>query len=110
MVVTRSTAADRRRQERPAAPLMPVAAPRRQETVLLGAALLVVLAGLALLYGAISAPFGETEARLAKGELVDLRAATRPEPLLPLLDFVEDPAERRFVAERIASHVAATGG
>lgn len=110
MVVTRSTPAGRRSRQ-PVAPVLPQAAPRRQETVLLGGALLAVLIGLALLYGAVSRPFGEVEERLARGQVADLRATTRPEPLLPLLaGVIEDPAERRFVAERIARHVGALGG
>ena len=114
MAVTRSTPADRRRQAAAPAGKQPWAAPpwgqpqaaRTRETLLLAGAYAAVLLGLFLVYQAVSRPFEEVTAQLSRGEVVDLNAVSRPEQLVPLLDFVEERSERSFVAERILQHLS----
>lgn len=105
MGVTLSTAADRRRQPDPAGIPGLGPAPRDRETLLVAGALVVFLLGLTLVYMAVAHPFEETQAGIAKGEIVDLHALRQPEQLLPLLDFLDEPAERTFVARRIFRRV-----
>ena len=101
MGVTLSTAANRRRQQAPAGIPGLGPAPRDRETLLVIGALVVFLLGLTLVYLAVAHPFEETQAAITKGEIVDLHALRQPEQLLPLLAFLDEPAERTFVARRI---------
>jgi cell division protein FtsW (lipid II flippase)/cell division protein FtsI/penicillin-binding protein 2 len=107
MAVTRSTAADRRRQgfpvlgARAAVTGLPGLPVRRRETVLLAAAALVALLGLLLVYLATSKPLAEVDKQIAAGEIVNLNGLRSSSQLLPVLDVFESSAERSFVAEEI---------
>ncbi len=101
MGVTLSTAAERRRRQAPAGVPGLGPAPRDRETLLLAGALVVLLLGLVLVYKAVTHPFAEAQAAIARGDIVDLQTLRQPEQLLPLLAFLDEPAERTFVARRI---------
>src|SRR5258708_25314313 len=109
MGVTISRAADR--QRRPTAgPLsagLPGEARRGREAALLALSALVVVPAMVLTWLAVSRPLPETEARLARGEIVNLNAAASAADLLPPLAFLPAPQERSFVAERIHERLAA---
>ena len=105
MAVTRSTPAERRR----AAATVPARASRGREAALLAGALAAVVLGLGLVYGALSRPFPDVEARLGRGELLNLNAAPRREALLPLLSFAAEPAERAFLADRLWQRLSRPG-
>ncbi len=108
MAVTRSTAADRRRREptgHAPIPGLRAASARDRETLLLGGGLVVFLLGLLLVFLAKTHPFADIAPRLAGGEIVavgDLREAAQ---LVPLLGFLDEPAERTFVAEQIFQRI-----
>jgi hypothetical protein len=79
-------------------------APRRiglREFAWLAGASLLVSVGLALVYSAKTHNFAELDARLARGELLDLNAVTKPEQLLPFLQIFPNETERAAVATRI---------
>ncbi|HKI01393.1 MAG TPA: FtsW/RodA/SpoVE family cell cycle protein [Thermoanaerobaculia bacterium] len=107
MAVTRSTAADRRRQA--ASPLdrgmvVPGLAGgpvRNREAVLLAAGALVVLLALVLVYLATAKPLDGVDQKIAAGEIVNLNALRGSEQLLPVLDVLDSSAERSFVAQEI---------
>ncbi|HEX6900703.1 MAG TPA: FtsW/RodA/SpoVE family cell cycle protein [Thermoanaerobaculia bacterium] len=108
MAVTRSTAADRRRQGIPTLtrsfPVqgMPGLPSRQREGVLLLAGAVVVLLGLVLVYLGATRTVGDVEKQLAAGEVVNVNALRGSEQLIPLLDDVfESSAERAFAAEQI---------
>jgi cell division protein FtsW (lipid II flippase) len=112
MAVTRSTAAARRQQEKTSTLRGPAfavqglpgaAAPgaRNTEALLLAAAAVVVLLGLALAYLAMAKPLEELAPKLASGEVVNLNDLRGPDQLLAALDAVEGSAERSFAAEAI---------
>lgn len=108
MAVTRSTAADRRRQTLPdltrsfSVQGMPGFPSRRREGVLLLAGALVVLLGLVLVYLGVTRPLGDVEPKIAAGGIVNLNALRGSDQLIPVLDDVfEGSAERAFAAERI---------
>ena len=114
MAVTRSTAADRRRQEASASPnskanpgfavqgLPGETAPSRNlEGLLLAAAAAAVLLGLFLVYQATVKPLAEIAPRIASGEIVNLNDLRSAEQLLPVLDGLDSSAERAFVAREI---------
>jgi cell division protein FtsW (lipid II flippase) len=111
MAVTRSTAADRRQQETstlrgPAFAVQGIpgaATPgaRNTEALLLAAAALVVLLGLALAYLAMAKPLEDVPPKLASGEVVNLNDLRSADQLLAALDAVEGSAERSFTAEAI---------
>ncbi len=111
MAVTRSTAADRRQQETSALrgpafavqgiPGAPTPGARNTEALLLAAAALVVLLGLALAYLAMAKPLEEVTPKLASGEVVNLNDLRSADQLLSALDAVEGSAERSFAAEAI---------
>lgn len=104
MVVTRSTAAERRQRQTTvtAVPgLRPGPVPRRREALLLSGGLAVVLLGLLLVYLAVTRPLADVPAKLASGEIQNLNALDSSEKLLPLLDFYDSAEERTFVAETI---------
>jgi cell division protein FtsW (lipid II flippase) len=109
MAVTRSTAADRRRQEQKPAlgkgfalqPLPGSAPARTTETLLLAAAALVVLLGLVLTYFATVRPLAEVGPKLASGQIVNLNELRGSDQLLPILDVFESSSERSFAAQRI---------
>ena len=116
MAVTRSTAADRRRQEgspaadRRGAPGFPMqgmpglglpSRNRNRESVLLAAAALVVLLGLVLVYLAMAKPLAELAPKIASGEVVNLNDLRGADQLLPVLDVLDSSGERAFVAQQI---------
>jgi cell division protein FtsW (lipid II flippase) len=113
MAVTRSTAADRRRQQEASAPkssppfavqgLPPgeTAPTRNLEGLLLAASALAVLLGLFLVYLATVKPLADDTARIASGEIVNLNGLRSAEQLLPVLDVLDNSAERSYVARQI---------
>lgn len=104
MVVTRSTAADRRR---PAAPSGPLTYRRRMERRLLVVASAVVLLGLGLVYAAASSSFADLDAPEAP---LHLGALTRAEALIPYLTAFSDPDDRRFAAEQLVDYLQGEDG
>ena len=78
---------------------------RRRELPWLIGASVVICAGLGMVLWAKTANFSELSARLEQGELLNLNAVTKPEQLLPALDFFQDAAERQLVAERITEYI-----
>src|SRR4051812_24424107 len=109
MAVTRSTAAERRQRETTvlkgqpgfAVQGLPGAPSRNLETILLAAAAVVILLGLALAYLAMVKPLADDTAKLASGEIVDLNDLKSADQLLPVLDVIDGSAERAFVAQAI---------
>src|SRR5947199_1028942 len=115
MAVTRSTAAARRQQEAstarrdpafpvqgiPGAPAPGRSTERNTEALLLAAAALVVLLGLALAYLAMVKTFAEVEPKLASGEVVNLNDLRGADQLTSALDVFAGSAERAFAAEAI---------
>jgi cell division protein FtsW (lipid II flippase) len=111
MAVTRSTAAGRREQETTTLrtpgfavqglPGAPAAGARNTEALLLAAAALVVLLGLALAYLAMVKPLEDVAPKLASGELVNLNDLRSADQLLATLDVFAGSAERSFAAEAI---------
>jgi cell division protein FtsW (lipid II flippase) len=79
------------------------AADRGREARFLAAALAVLALGAWALLRTVSAPFDAVQRSLAAGEVVDLSALESADALAPRLSSFTDGAERRFVAERIAS-------
>ena len=74
---------------------------RRRELPWLMGASVMVCAGLAMVLFAKTSDFRESQARLDRGELLNLNTARDPEALLPFLQVFRDPDERALVAERI---------
>jgi cell division protein FtsW (lipid II flippase) len=111
MAVTRTTAAERRRRSAPGSTAFPsLLGPRRTagrgtESLLLAGGALVLLFGLILVYLAVVKPLDDLPKRLAAGDVVDLNDLRQPEQLLPFLAFLDEPAERAFVAQEIAGSV-----
>lgn len=110
MAVTRSTAADRRRQASPVPKgTMPIpglaGAPllnhRNREALLLAAGALAILLGLMLVYLATVKPLDGVDRKIASGEIVNLNALRSAEQLLPVLDVFDSSAERAFAAREI---------
>jgi cell division protein FtsW (lipid II flippase) len=112
MAVTRSTAAERRRREAsaPRGPGFPVQGlpggaasgqTRNLEALLLAAAALVVLLGLALAYLAMAKSLADDASKLAAGQIVDLNGLRSSDQLLPALEVLDSSAERAFVAQAI---------
>jgi cell division protein FtsW (lipid II flippase) len=111
MAVTRSTAADRRQQETPARrqpgfpvqglPGDPAPRARNTEAILLAAAAVVVLLGLALAYLAMARPLADDETQIAAGQIVNLNDLRGADQLTPVLDVFDGAAERAFVAQQI---------
>jgi cell division protein FtsI/penicillin-binding protein 2/cell division protein FtsW (lipid II flippase) len=108
MAVTRSTAADRRQRETsaPKGPGfavqgLPGAPSRNLEALLLAAAALAVLLGLALAYLAMAKSLEEETPKLASGEIVNLNDLRSSDQLLPALDVFDSSAEQAFVAQAI---------
>jgi len=73
----------------------------------LGAASVLVSAGLALVYSAKTQNFPDLSARLDRGELLDLNRVTRPDQLAPFLQVFPGDAERQAVAARTFDFLAA---
>jgi len=102
MAVTRTSAAERRKRHGSGLPSLPgMRAGRGLETLLLAGGSLAVLFGLILVYLAVTRPLADVQAGLSTGEVLNLNEVRQPEPLLPLLTFLDEPAERSFVAQQI---------
>jgi cell division protein FtsW (lipid II flippase) len=72
---------------------------------------LVSLAGVWLVYGAKAAQVQAPAATAGGRQLLDLNAVDRAEQFLPLLEgIIPDPAERRFVADRLAGWLTMPDG
>lgn len=122
MGVTRSTPADRRqppagqpagrtRWPPPAGAPGPHGRPaaraaRGKETVLLIAGLAVALLGLVLAYRAVSHPFGDVEAKLQSGEVLNLNQVGQSEKLLEFMPPMSGSAERAFAARQVWQRVS----
>lgn len=74
---------------------------RQHELILLFAASLIVLFGLALVYNARVARLGDISGQLRSGAVVDLNSATSVAKVESCLSEIPDEAERRLVSERI---------
>src|SRR4051794_14574361 len=102
MAVTRSTAAERRQRETSvlqrepgfAVQGLPGAPSRNLEGLLLAAAAVAVLLGLALAYLAMAKPLADDAAQLAAGRIVNLNDLRSSDQLLPVLDVLDSSAER----------------
>ena len=113
MAVTRSTPADRRRRELrqtlAASPVPGLPGPRAKrgrETVLLLAALAVVLFGFTLVYRAATRSFGEVEEQRRTRQVLHLGELRQAEDLVPVLPAYSGPAERAFAAGKIWQRLA----
>jgi cell division protein FtsW (lipid II flippase) len=108
MAVTRSSAVERRQRSTSGSALGRAGLPglypagRNTETLLLAGGMLAVLCGLILVYLAVTRPLADVEKGLASGEILNLNEVRQPEQLVPLLGFLDEPAERSFVARQIA--------
>jgi cell division protein FtsW (lipid II flippase) len=113
MAVTRSTAADRRQRETETAPRRqpgfsvqglpgaPTGTPRNLEGLLLAAAAVAVLLGLALAYLAMVKPLAGDTAEIAAGRIVNLNDLRGADQLLGALDVFPNSAERSYAAQAI---------
>lgn len=103
MAVTRSWEA--RANLRPGAEKPPVPPERRSELRWLLVASLLVVGGLAHVFFAKTQDFAQLQARLDRGELVNLNAVREPEDLLPYLQIISDEGQRVEAARRIVAAV-----
>jgi cell division protein FtsW (lipid II flippase) len=108
--VTLSRAAERASRPAPEARLagLPGESRRGREALLLALAGGVVVFAMVLTWLTVSRPLADLEARLARGELVNLNTVTSSDQLLPRLYFLPSAQERTFVAERIRQRLAET--
>jgi cell division protein FtsW (lipid II flippase) len=113
MGVTISRAAERKSRPSPGFSRGPLPglldgpAGRGREAALLALSAAVILLAIVLTWLAIVKPFPDLEARLGRGEIVNLNAVSRAGDLLPLLSFLANPQERSFVADRIRERISA---
>jgi cell division protein FtsW (lipid II flippase) len=109
MGVTISRAAERRSRPVPGARLavLPGEHRRGREAALLALSGSVVAFAMVLTWLTVSRPLADLEARLSRGEVVNLNAASSAGDLLPLLSFLPSAQERGFVADRIRQRLAA---
>jgi cell division protein FtsW (lipid II flippase) len=80
---------------------------RAREALLLALSGTVVAFAMVLTWLSVSRPLPEIEARLARGEIVNLSDVPTAGQLGPLLAFLPSSQERSFVAERIHQRLAA---
>ncbi len=113
MGVTISSAAQRR--SRPTAGAarrnQPIGFPasgesRNREAALLALAAVVVLGAILLTWGTVSRPLADLQAKLSRGEVVNLNTLAHSGDVLPLLSFLSTPQERSFVADHIRDRVS----
>jgi cell division protein FtsI/penicillin-binding protein 2/cell division protein FtsW (lipid II flippase) len=102
MAVTKSWEQSRAIEKRSAPP-----APRERklEAWWLLASTTLVACGLALVYFAKTQDFPAQQARLERGELLNLNAAAGADSVIPFLALYSDSAERQAAAESIASYL-----
>lgn len=98
MAVTRSAAGERASLRHTAQP-----APfwRITESLWLAGGIMLIIAGLFLVYRAKTNDFADTEKGLASGKLVDLNQLSAREDLLPVLNIIPDARRRDEAARRI---------
>jgi len=111
MGVTISRAAERQSRSDPwhaAAGLAgdPGAHRRGREAALLAVSGGVVVFAIVLTWLTVSRPLPDLDARIARGEIVNLNHVASAGELTPLLSFLPSAAERVFVAERIRQRLA----
>src|SRR5260370_895657 len=111
MGVTISRAAERQSRPDPwhrAAGLAgdPGAHRRGHEAALLAVSGGVVVFAIVLTWLTVSRPLADLDARLARGEIVNLNAVSSSGELTPLLAFLPSAQERVFVADRIRQRLA----
>src|SRR6185295_13188094 len=82
---------------------------RNREAALLALSGTVVLLAVVLTWLAVVKPLADLEARLGRGEIVNLNTISRSGDLLPLLSFLSSPQERSLIADRIRER-ASSGG
>jgi cell division protein FtsW (lipid II flippase) len=91
---------------------LPAAGRRRREAALLALSGAVAAFAMALTWLTVSRPLADVEARLARGEVVNLNAISGrgagADDLLPLLSFLPAAQERSFAADRIRQRLAAS--
>ncbi len=80
---------------------------RSREAALLALAGAVVLGAMVLTWGTVSRPLADLQARLGRGEIVNLNAVRSSGEILPLLSFLSTPQERSFVADQIRERLSA---
>ena len=78
-----------------------------REFAWLVSASLLVGAGLLLVYSAKSYRFTESEASLARGDLLDLNRVDNADQLLPFLQVFRSEGEREFVSKTVFDYLAA---
>jgi cell division protein FtsW (lipid II flippase) len=113
MGVTISRAAERQSRPDPwhrAAGLAgdPAAHRRGREAALLAVAGAVVVFAAVLTWLTVSRPLADLDARLGRGEIVNLNTVSSAGQLTPLLAFLPSAQERVFVADRIRQRLAET--
>src|SRR5258708_36783912 len=79
---------------------------RGREATLLAVAGGVVVFASVLTWLTVSRPLADLDARLARGEIVNLNAVSSSSELTPLLAFLPSAQERVFVADRIRQRLA----
>jgi cell division protein FtsW (lipid II flippase) len=77
--------------------------PSRLDLLWVAGASLLVASGLGLVYVAKTLPFPEVEAKLARGELLNLNRTGGAAAIEPFLTPFSDAVERRLAAERVAA-------
>ena len=82
---------------------------RRVRGLWLLATSLAAAAGLALVFFARTQDFPEEQARLDRGDLLNLNTSPGAERLLPFLAFLRDTGERQTAAERLADYIHRSG-
>jgi cell division protein FtsW (lipid II flippase)/uncharacterized membrane protein YgcG len=108
MGVTISRAAERTRRPASGAGFagLPGESRRGREALLLTLAGCVVAFAMALTWLTVSRPLADLEARLARGEVINLNTVSSSGQLAPLLTFLPSAQESAFVADRIRQRLA----
>ncbi len=89
-----------------AGPTKPAA--RRGELLWLTAASALAICGLFLVFVAKTQDFGEEQARLDRGELLNLNWVTGAAQLIPVLAAIPEPSQRELAAQRIWDYLEQT--
>ncbi len=80
---------------------------RVAEAAWLAVSSLLVAAGLVLVYFAKAQSFADTQARLARGDLLNLGAESSPGAIIPFLNVFSDASERAAAAEKVSQYIEA---